>query len=252
MSPAATFRGLALVATALDARPGLRVARARRRMSEDELAEMLRILDRLPQAVEEWSEGNAAFREWDVRVLDEPVRRLARTNGDRWWVAPESVGELLEVVAPPGRWDSVVLVYPTDGSFAQCGWACSIGPTPVAGGAGWSAITSDRWRADMDRLFPEEGFVHEWLHQVEGMYRRLGLGEDELPTLHDVADRGSARDASWSPYGEGYVPYERRTGTWQPWYRDLMTGTVGLKGRERAPLGLTPARWALRDGHGAG
>jgi hypothetical protein len=241
-----SFRALALVALALDARPGFSLRRAQRAMSEPERAEIVRVLRRLPAVVAEWSEGNAGFDELRIDVLDRPLRRLSMTSPGRWWVGPDDVGELLAERAPRGRWDSVFLVYPTDGSFTPCGWACTVGPTPVAGGAGFSSITSDRWEPDQHRLFPEEGFVHEWLHQVEGMYRPVGLGHSELPDLHDVADRTSARSTEVSPYGRGYVDYERETGTWQPWYRDLMTGTVGTKDGERPPLGLTPERWARR------
>jgi hypothetical protein len=136
------------------------------------------------------------------------------------------------------------VIHPSDGSYRPCGWGCTIGPTRDAGGAGYSSIVSDRWEPDRDRLFPEEGFVHEWLHQVEAMYRTAGVPVHHLPDLHDVADRTSAREPSLAPYGRGYVDYEHETGTWQPWYRDLMTGTVGPKGLERSPVGLTPDRWA--------
>jgi len=249
--PAITFRGIAFVAPTLHARAGRRLSRAHRTMSEPELTEMLRILRRTPDAVAEWSEGNAAFDEFEIRVLEEPITHLTAVRPGVYWVAAEDIAGVIDRYVPRGRWDSVFLVYPTDGSFPQCGWACSVGPTPAANGAGFSSITSDRWEPDMHRLFPEEGFVHEWLHQVEGMYRELGLTERSLPTLHDVADRTSARARSFAPYGRGYVEYERETGTWQPWYRDLMTGTVGRKGREREPLGLTPERWALRRGREA-
>lgn len=245
--PVATLRGLALVARTLDARPGLTVRRARRSMSAEELDEMLRSIERMRGSIEAWSEGNAAFVELETRVLDEPVSHLSMTSPGQFWVSPEDVADVLVPLAPPGRWDSVFLVYPTDGSFGQCGWACSVGPTPAAGGAGFSSITSDRWEPDRHRLHPEEGFVHEWLHQVEGIYRAgAGLTLEELPNLHDVADRGSARGADVPPYGRGYVEHERETGTWQPWYRDLMTGTVGPKGDERPPVGLTRERWARR------
>lgn len=210
---------------------------------------MLRSLRTVPASVAAWSEANAVFVELETRILDEPIRSLSMSGPGRWWVAPEDVEETLARLAPPGRWDSVFLVYPTDGSFGTCGWACTVGPTPLAGGAGFSSITSDRWEPDLHRLFPEEGFVHEWLHQVEAMYRALGLGRDELPDLHDVADRTSARPPDLAPYGRGYVEHERETGTWQPWYRDLMTGTVGPKGVERPPMGLTTERWARRPRH---
>jgi hypothetical protein len=78
------------------------------------------------------------------------------------------------------------------------------------------------------------------------VYRDLGLDDTALPGLHDVADRTSARGRAVEPYGRTYPDYESETGTWQPWYRDLMTGTVGTKDSETGPLGLTPERWALR------
>jgi hypothetical protein len=245
-SPPATFRGLVLVALELDARPGLSLGRAQRRMSEPELAEIVRVVYTIPSSVTAWSEGNAAFDEFDVRIIDEPIRRLSRSGPDAFWVGPDAVAELLQRLAPRGRWDSVFVIHPSDGSYARCGWGCTIGPTRDAGGAGFSSIVSDRWQPDRDRLFPVEGFVHEWLHQVEAMYRQSGLPVRELPDLHDVADRTSARDVGFAPFGRGYVEYERETGTWQPWYRDLMTGTIGLKGDERAPVGLTADRWARR------
>ncbi len=93
---------------------------------------------------------------------------------------------------------------------------------------------------------PEHGFVHEWLHQVESVYRRLGLGEDDLPALHDVADRRTTR-ADAPDRVETYVEHERRTGSWRPWYRDLMTGTVGPRSGEAPRVrGLTRTRWLRR------
>ncbi len=100
-----------------------------------------------------------------------------------------------------------------------------------------------RWASITD---PEHGFVHEWLHQVEAVYRRLGIGEDDLPGLHDVADRRTAR-ADAPDRTESYVEFERRTGSWRPWYRDVMTGTVGPKGGEAPRVrGLTRERWLRR------
>ena len=244
--PVATFRGLVLVALELDARPGLSFRRARRRMSDPELTEILRVLRTMPESVASWSEGNAAFDEFDIRVVDEPIRRLSSAGPNAYWVGPDDVRDHLDGLVRPGRWDSVFVVHPSDESYPRCGWGCSIGPSRDLGGAGFSSIVSDRWEPDQRRLFPEEGFVHEWLHQVEAIYRASGVPVHELPDLHDVADRTSARETTLAPFGRGYVDYERETGTWQPWYRDLMTGTVGPKGGERSPVGLTAARWAAR------
>lgn len=248
-APAATFRGLVLVALELDARPSLSFRRARRRMSDPELEEILRVLRTVPDSVAGWSEGNAEFTEFDIRVLDEPVRHLSSSGPNAFWVGPGDVAGELARLAHPGRYDSVFVIHPSDDSYPRCGWGCTIGPTRDAGGAGFSSIVSDRWEPDRHRLFPEEGFVHEWLHQVEAMYRATGLAFHDLPDLHDVADRTSARATTLPPFGRGYVDYERETGTWQPWYRDLMTGTVGPKGAEQSPVGLTAERWARRRPH---
>ena len=43
--------------------------------------------------------------------------------------------------------------------------------------------TGERSLTDPD---PEQGYVHEWLHQVESVYRALGVSEDDLPPLHDA------------------------------------------------------------------
>ena len=217
-------------------------------MGPDEVAATTDVLGRVPDAVARWSEGNAALDPFDVEILDAPIRSLSETSPGRFWVGPGDVRRAIERFASPRTYDSIFCVWPTDGTFDLCGWGCSIGPSGEAHGAGFSSIISDTWQGYPDRLHPEEGFVHEWLHQVDSVYRDLGLEDTELPGLHDVADRMSARARSFEPYGRTYPEYEAETGTWQPWYRDLMTGTVGTKDSETEPLGLTPERWALRPG----
>ena len=95
-----------------------------------------------------------------------------------------------------------------------CGWGCTVGPGPGTKGAGFSSIISDGWAGYPDRLHPEEGFVHEWLHQVESVLRSRGVGPDVLPGLHDVDGRTSCRsvdlaavrpDLSRAPPGHRHV-----------------------------------------------
>jgi hypothetical protein len=181
-----------------------------------------------------------------IEVLEAPIRALSRSGGSRFWVSPSDVAPAIEQFARGHAFDSIILVHPTDRSFPMCGWGCTIGPSAAAAGAGWSAITSDSWRDASRGPHPEEGFVHEWLHQVEAVYRGAGLVDATgFPDLHDVDGRTSTR-AGVPPFGRPYPDWERETGTWQPWYRDLMTGTVRPKGEERSPVGMTRDRWALR------
>jgi hypothetical protein len=240
------WRSLALVFRETDASYGrFGRKRCRRSMSPHEVAAIQRVLTMLPVAVDTWSEGNARLEPFEASVLETPLVSLSDAGGGRYWPAPADTAELVAHHARPGRFDSVFVVWPTDGHVPLCGWGCTSGPTAEAQGAGYSAMINDDWRGYAARDFPEEGFVHEWLHQVEAVYRALGVGE-ELPGLHDVAGRTSARGSDAPPFGQDYVAYHAATDTWQPWYRDLMTGTVGPKGAEAGPVGLTPALWARR------
>jgi len=215
-------------------------------MSSPEIAAIRHLLGKIPAAVAAWSEGNARLEPFDVRILETPLARLSDAGGGRYWPAPGDAAEFIAGQAHPGEFDSVFVVWPSDGDVPLCGWGCTSGPSVEAAGAAYSAMISDDWRGYAARDYLEEGYVHEWLHQVESVYRGLGVGEDRLPGLHDVADRGSARPPDVPPFGQGYVAYQTAADSWQPWYRDLMTGTVGPKGTERGPLGLTPELWARR------
>lgn len=243
--PASAWRILGLVVPALDARVGWR--RRRRAMGDAEIAAGVEVLGRVPAAIEAWSDGNVRIVRAEVAVAGGPVDRLARV-GSGWWADPDALAPHLAAhVGRPGVFDSVLVLYPSDGSRELApAWGYTWADVAFLGGTGVSSIVSGDWRRWATMTDPEHGFVHEWLHQVEWTYRRLGLAEDALPDLHDVADRRTTRlDAP--DRAETYVEFERRTGSWRPWYRDYMTGTVGPRA-DQAPRvrGLTRERWLLR------
>lgn len=248
--PASRWRFLAVVAPALDVGAAggwmarLAGGRHRRTMGPDEIDACVAMLRSLPSVVAAWSDHNVAL-EAEVVVAEAPLGRLARV-GNGWWADPGAAYDLIAPHLDAPR-DSVLLLYPSDGSPALRGaWGYTWGAVEMLGGAGFSAIVSDPWTEWARIEDPAHGFVHEWLHQVEAVYRGLGLGEDDLPGLHDVADRRTTRvDAPDSD--ETYVEHERRTGSWRPWYRDYMTGTVGPKtGETHRTRGLTRERWLRR------
>jgi hypothetical protein len=168
-------------------------------------------------------------------------------------------------VAEEPRYDSVFVLWPSAPDVPLCGWGCTVGPSDATFGAGFTSIASDHWATLLTDPDPEQGYVHEWLHQVEVVYRGLGLAEDALPPLHDVAAFTSTRPSTEPPFGRSYAEYHDGTSaedaatsperpalasarTWAPWYRDWMTGRLRPLdgGASGVPIGLTSERWALR------
>jgi hypothetical protein len=254
---------LVLLYPVLDARmgSGLSRRRARRVMSREERAAVSSVVERLPATVEAWSDGLATLEPLDVIEPRRPLPSMSSSGGGRWWIGPREVRpELEEVAASGARYDSVFALWPGDPDVPQCGWGCTQGPSDATFGAGFSSISTDHWRTLATDPDPEQGYVHEWLHQVESVYRGLGLPEAELPGLHDAGDYTSRRTSDQPPFGGTYVEYHDGFGgrpgarTWSPWYRDWMTGRLvraGLDDSERMtaadlPIGLTPERWGLR------
>jgi hypothetical protein len=251
------WRTLVLLYPVLDARygSGLQRGRARRVMTRDERAAVTDVVERLPATVAAWSDGLATLEPFDVVEVRRSIRSLSSSGGGRWWVGPREVRPELEAIAETGTtYHSVYALWPCEPEVLQCGWGCTIGPSEATFGAGYSSISTDHWRTLLTDPDPEQGYVHEWLHQVEAVYRALGVDEADLPPLHDAGDFTSARSMDEAPFGATYAQYhDGGARTWAPWYRDWMTGRLARAGvGARAtlvgtrPIGLTPDRWALR------
>jgi hypothetical protein len=229
-------------------------------MAREEREAVHRVLEVLPSTVVDWSAGLAALEPFDIIEVRRPITKLSSSGQGRWWVGPREVRpELADVAATGGSYDSVYALWPGDPDVPQCGWGCTLGPSEATFGAGFSSISTDHWRTLLTDPDPAQGYVHEWLHQVEAVYRGLGLSEAELPPLHDAGLYTSRRPTDEPPFGGTYAEYHDGSGgregarTWSPWYRDWLTGQLAPAGErlavaDDAPrIGLTPERWALRD-----
>jgi hypothetical protein len=248
-----TWRAVAFLAVEVDAPWGSgssllrrRSNRLRRTMSAEEIAATVDVLERVPAAVRTWSENRAALDMHVAPPLEAPVTTLTPIGDGRWWVGPDDLPKSAWRSLRADAVDAVFVLWPSGGALPLCGWGCTVGPGPGTLGAGFSSIVSDGWAGYPERLHPEEGFVHEWLHQVESVLGGRGVGPDVMPNLHDVDGRTSCRRTDLPPHGRTYVQHHAATDTWQPWYRDLMTGTV--RGRDRHEpecLGLRRRHWAM-------
>jgi hypothetical protein len=282
-----TWRTLVLIYPVLDARygSGLGQRTARRVMAREERAAIEEVVERLPAVVAEWSDGYAALDPFDIVEVRRPIKTLSSSGVGLWWPGPREVKPELESVASTGAtYDSVIVLWPADPDVPQCGWGCTVGPSDKTFGAGYTAISTDHWPSLATDPDPAQGYVHEWLHQVEAVYRKLGVEEDELPSLHDASAYTSTRPDAEPPYGRSYAEYhdgadgQPGAATWAPWYRDWMTGRLRRLGEADDPsnagaddpaddatvrlavagvepgdagagrrIGMTPERWRLRD-----
>ena len=242
-------------------------------MTREERAAISGVLDTLPATVFDWSSGMAILEPFDVIEVRRPLGSLSSSGGGRWWVGPREVrAELARVAATGAAYDSVFALWPCDPDVPQCGWGCTIGPSEATFGAGFSSISTDHWRTLSTDPDPAQGYVHEWLHQVEADYRALDLTEADLPSLHDAGAFTSTRPITEAPFGRTYAEHhDGGARTWSPWYRDWMTGQLAPASSAASPaeapvvpaeapvvpalapanagaIGLTPERWALRGG----
>lgn len=237
---------LVVIYRATDARFG-RWGRSRvdRTMSADEYEATRSVLGAVPSSVEAWSEGNASLYPFEIVDAQRPVESLSDAGAGAWWLGPDDCRPEIGAWAPPGRFDCILAVWPCGGDVRLCGWGCTIGPSPAANGAGFSSCISDAWQGYATQPNPTEGFVHEWLHQVEATLRLAGAGADVFPDLHDAGHLRSGGPDDQAPFGRTYGEHHERTGTWQPWYRDYMTGRV-LRPDGSGIFGIERATWALR------
>jgi hypothetical protein len=216
------FRTLALIYPAANAKWGGRVLgrRSQRVMTREERDALHAVLERVPAAVASWSEGNAALEPLDIVEVRRPLTSLSDVGGGRYWAGPRDVRQEIGELEVQGRYDSIYVLWPSDGQVQHCGWGCTIGPSPATGGAGFSSIPSDHWPSLATDPDPEQGYVHEW-----------------------------CRDASVAPFGQPYnVFHDGGARTWRPWYRDWMTGQVARpRSLGGGCFGLTPELWAMRD-----
>lgn len=197
------------------------------------------VVDRIPQSVAAWSEGNAAMDPFEVVDVSRPIETFSDAgDGGRWLGPRECRAEI------GGRWDSVIALWHRPDDVLVNGWGYGMAPSQEANGAGFSSCVSNHWEHASRMLNPEEGFVHEWLHQVEGALRALGVGPEVFPDLHDAGHSRSCRSAELPPFGKTYGEYHAETETWQPWYRDYMTGQV-RRARGTGCYGISADAWGL-------
>lgn len=161
-----------------------------------------------PALVANWSSGVAAQSQTVVHS-PRPLTSLSPLGNGAYWVGPGDVATELDLYAPTGAYDSVLVLWQpwdADDYVPSWGWGLGLSASPHSNGAAYATITvppSDRpwWVTTMD--FPGEVYLHEWLHGVIDYHHAHGA---QVADLHNNA----------------YFDYADDDGSWRRWYSDLM------------------------------
>jgi len=173
--------------------------------------------------------GNVVFSRQEVRAIDHPITKITRIFDHSYWVTPNDIVEDLANEAPPGKYDSIHVVW-NSGPMESEYWG--LGGVLISSSPGLSTydclIAGAEWWYTMGTTAANLGgvFLHEWLHGVSSFERSYGV---VLPE----------RDAD----GAGLHNYTDATPEgWMVYYRDLMQGKVWEPGLSRL-TGIGPQDW---------
>lgn len=226
-APLVTWKTLVLVYREIDVtykRADGTDYRLQARMSDYMYDLALSSVRRTVTTVQKWS-GTMAALDLDIVDVPHPLTSLDPL-GSGYWVGPTAVRPDLDQYAPAGRYDSVVVIFlPKDAAGVVIpvpGWGLSLKPGAWANGAGYSSVKTpleNWWWTDV--TYPEEVFVHEWMHQVLGFHQSTGHTDVDL---HDDAVYG----------------YAKVDGTFKAWLSDVMQGRVASGATH---LGMDAAAW---------
>jgi hypothetical protein len=172
-------------------------------MSDRDYNYVMYMLSRLADTIATWSAGDAIMNVTVVTV-DEPMRSLNADGSANEYQARKEIDRY----NPGGVYDCISIVYSLDDIWVS--GVASVGLSGTANGAGFSRIHVPINYIDWGSTYPEEIFIHEWLHNVEGYYRGLGYN---APNLHDAE-------------AYGYQPDPNAGGSWHEWYEDYMQNKV--------------------------
>ncbi len=178
-----------------------------------ELEKALGSFRQYPSIAHDFSNGEALIR-CDVVYVDHPVTRITNLGSSGYWLSPSDIRDDLDLYAPRGRYDSVLVHWMRcDSSMTDCtpsaGYGWGLVATDEANGATYATAHSiDAWIWDTPTV--GEVWLHEWLHGVAPFYEDRGFA---MPAQN--ADGGGSHGYTWSS-----------TTGWATFYRDLMTGRV--------------------------
>lgn len=207
------------------------------RMTSSDVADMRQNMARFKTSCTELSKGKMSVN-YDFITIEKPITSLSYDNENGYYVAPENIENLIEPYIKAKNYDHIFICLRLGDNEHQkdipvYDWIGLGGMDYL--GIGFSNIrlpNSDRnytYKYDARvNTFPEEVFIHEFLHSLERNAKEYGL---ERPELHDYAKYG---------YQE-----ERLVGL-KKWYEDYMNCSIRTSS---GYIGLDSKVYKLKPNH---
>ncbi len=206
-------------------------------MTSTDIEDMKQNIERFKTSCAELSKRKMSVN-YDFITINEPITSLSYDNENGYYVAPENIENLIEPYVKARNYDHIFICVRLGDNEHQkdipvYDWIGLGGMDYL--GIGFSNIRlpnstrSYTYKYDTRvNTFPEEVFIHEFLHSLERNAKEYGL---ERPELHDYAKYG---------YKE-----ERLIGL-KKWYEDYMNCNIKTSS---GYIGLDPIVYKLKPNH---
>lgn len=221
-----------------------RAGECRGRMTAGDIADVSRIFQgNFPRSVATLTQGRVEV-ETSVLVSNRPLTHVTAVGKGNYWPSPSDMAVELQDVTDPGDYDGVFVYWMNWDGAQKKSLPGGLGyswPAQVTNGMGYSVVVYQNpsyWRGPG----PHVVWLHEWCHQLEAFYPKLGikLPRQGLHGTHLYPGQG-ARWYELFLNGDVVEPNGARTGlgenAWQ-------TGTLRAR---YTPEYLTPGRRAANS-----
>lgn len=203
-------------------------------MNSTDISDMKQNMSRFKTSIEELSAGNMSVN-YDIITVKTPITNLSYDTENGYYVAPENIGKIIDPYLKGKNYDHLFVavrlgdvLHPSDIEVQD--WIGLGGMDYL--GIGFSNIrlpNSEKsyiYKYDARiNTFPEEVFIHEFLHTLERNAKEYGY---ERPELH-----------SYAQYG-----YEdQKLIGLKNWYQDYMRRNISYQGTK---IGLPPEVYKMK------
>lgn len=206
-------------------------------MSADEIATVQTNLARFKASIKEISNGKIAINYKDY-IIDKPIKSISYDNENGYYVSEDDIYEYINSYVEENEYDHIYVAFRM--ADIQNGENVLKNDWIGLGGMTYSGVGFSNIRMPDDRnnlvykfnyninTFPEEVFIHEFLHTLERNAKEYNY---ERPEVHDYATYGYKEDSK-----QGL----------KEWYTDYMNKTIKYNG---TLIGLPPEIYTCKPAH---